>query len=329
MPILASDVKWKKSESMNDTPNNGGRMTQEEIPSGVKNNLFPDVPKAERDAGSVKYRKVFIDVGNIDNLAMITPQVFVAEPTPGQDGVHILPATFNDTQVDIDASYREYACGVLTANILPGDTTITVDLDIADVEPFQPGDTIRISDMPSIDSTSGKEEMHTIADVTYTATHATITLQNPTDAPFLATETKVSNLLGGANLQAGIANLVNSSVNGVFEPLELEIKSYGAIQQTISLTFNTETSYTVTGDVSGTIGNGTTGSDFQPLNPSTSTEIMILSAQAWSGTFTPGDTITFDVIPAAFPIWYKRIVPAGADQIGGNEVVVGLIGESF
>lgn len=328
MPILASDVKWKSSVTVNDTSGNGGRMTQTVIPSGVKNNLFPDVPKSERDAGSVKYRKVFIDVGNIDDHALVDAKVFVDMPTSGQDGVHIMAATFSDTQADIDASYKEHAAAMITESTAQTSTTIQVALDAADTQPFTIGDTVRITSRPSVDA-SGFEGYFILTAVNYTPSTAQLTLNNPVGVVLGAYGARVANLITVNEVTAGHVNLIKTSASGHFDAGFLTVYSLGAVHQTISLTFTSATAYSVQGDVSGVIGNGTVGAAFEPLNPATSTEMMRIGSQAWSGAWAAGDTLTFEMRPAAIPLWYKRIVPAGATEVAGNNVVVGLIGESM
>ena len=48
MSIIASELKLYSSAVANDTTANGGVMSIAEIVGGVKNNVWPDVPQAER-----------------------------------------------------------------------------------------------------------------------------------------------------------------------------------------------------------------------------------------------------------------------------------------
>lgn len=327
MPITPNDIKWKRSQTVNDTNSNGGRMSAQEIPSGVKNNIFPDVPKAEREAGSVKYRKVFIDIGNIGDLDMIDPLVFVDTPTQGQDAVHLLPATFTDTQSDIDSSYKEYAAGFLESPLLPGDSSLIVQLDIAGSEPFVIGDKVRITNEDS--AGAGTYELHTIHSVTHSQSTASITLDGEVANAFNTGISRVATVYEASNISVGLVNFNNTSQNGVLSESAIQVGSLGAVHEIVSLTFNSATTYIATGEVSGAIGSGNRASDFVPLNPATSTPLFTIPASAWSGTFVSGETITFETRPAALPLWYKRIVPAGATEIAGNEVVISIAGESF
>jgi len=69
MPISTNQLLLVKSVSVNDTATNGGAMGLDIVADGVKNNIFSDVPKSERLAGSNKYRKLFYALRNTDNLA--------------------------------------------------------------------------------------------------------------------------------------------------------------------------------------------------------------------------------------------------------------------
>jgi hypothetical protein len=139
----------------------------------------------------------------------------------------------------------------------------------------------------------------------------------------------VANTIKAADVKPQLVNLNIASTAGDFNQELAAVMGYGARQETISFVFSTPTSYTATGSITGEIGNGTTGARFRPLNPTTSTERFDIPVACWSGTFVAGDTVSFDILPAAIPLWYKRIVPEGATEIAGNSVVIGIAGESY
>ena len=62
MAILPSDIKLLESERMRDTPDGGGRMTGNIIPSGVMNNVFPKVSRVDSVYGRVNLRKIYVAV---------------------------------------------------------------------------------------------------------------------------------------------------------------------------------------------------------------------------------------------------------------------------
>ena len=73
MTILDSELDFYKAETNDDTTSNGGRMSAIEIISGVLQNVWPHAFKAERDAGSTKFRKLFCKVSNDDDDTLYNP----------------------------------------------------------------------------------------------------------------------------------------------------------------------------------------------------------------------------------------------------------------
>ncbi|MCK7574610.1 MAG: hypothetical protein MZV65_00920 [Chromatiales bacterium] len=84
MPIVSSRNQWFNPVSVSDTTpaQNGGRPSQTQNVSGVKNNLFPDVSAAQRQAGAEHWRKVFVQIKNADNLPLIDPKISIEQGTP-------------------------------------------------------------------------------------------------------------------------------------------------------------------------------------------------------------------------------------------------------
>jgi hypothetical protein len=68
MPIQSGDIKLYKSDTMDDTANGGGLITNQEVVDGVSNNVFDDIPTLSRTFGDVNMRKLFpaIDIQTQD-----------------------------------------------------------------------------------------------------------------------------------------------------------------------------------------------------------------------------------------------------------------------
>lgn len=62
MSIAATDIKLLASERMSDASDGGGRMTTNEIVSGVMGNIFPKVSRTDAVAGRVNLRKIYAAV---------------------------------------------------------------------------------------------------------------------------------------------------------------------------------------------------------------------------------------------------------------------------
>jgi len=336
MSIQSTELRYYKSAIVGDTDSNGDRMSALEIAEGVKNNVWPNVPQAERVAGSTKYRKIFVKVANDDDLTLIDPRLFVENPTPGDDRVLIFPGTQTDTQVDLTGSERLYGCGWLDADVTVGATVFDVNVEAAADALFQDGDLVRISDKASVDAGSGNVEFVRLADpggVTWNGDKATLTLAagQSLSGGYSAANTRVASVIEPGDIKATSDGWLESSGAGTYDETTYPVitDSISSIEQTWTLTFTDATNFTCVGDVLGSVGGGSIGGgDFAPNNADFSKPYFTLVDSGWGGIWASGDTVTFTTHPAASSIWWKRIVPAGATSLSANKVVVAITGES-
>lgn len=332
MSIIQSEIIWRKSQEMSDFGTNGGRMSHLQSVSDVKNNIWPDVNMSELASGSNKYRKVHIHIANDDDLPLINAKVFVSSPTPGDDSVTIFTGDHTNVQSQLTGTERKYGAGNLNADVTAGATSIAVMTEGAALDYFKAGDTIRISDKTSVTSETGNTEYATIAagGVSYAGDVATLTLDAALVNSFSAANTRVASVIEAGTVQGTVSGFTVTSAGGTFNNTDypIVVDSIGGIRQNWTLTFTTATAFNLTGDVVGNIGSGNVGSNLQPVNPNLSKPYFVLPTAGWGGTFTAGDTVTFTTSPATIPLWYNRIIPAGANSLAGNSVVVGVEGES-
>lgn len=331
MSIVASELVWRRSATVNDTTSNGGIMTSTAITSGVKNNIFPDVPQSERTAGSTKYRKVFIHVANDADLTLVAPKVYVETRTPGDDRVLFFAADQTDTASGISGSERKYGSGALNSTVNSGVQSIDVAVEAAADAIFQNGDTIRISDKATING-AGNEEFVTIDQaVSWNGNIATIHFTPALVNGYSSTNTKVASVYAPGDVACSFDNWVeNAAGSGTYaEATEgnVVLDNIGTIEQTWTLTFTDATNFTIVGNTVGSVGTGSK-TLCSPSNPAYSKPYFTINAAGWSGTWASGDTIVFQTHPASIPLWYVRIVPAGASSLSGNSVVVAVDGES-
>lgn len=85
----------------------------------------------------------------------------------------------------------------------------------------------------------------------------------------------------------------------------------GAVEDTFTMTFSNATAFTCAGLVSGSVGSGSIAADFSPTNPDTGTPYFTLPAAGWGGTWAAGNTLSFTTHPAAMPLWFRQVIPAG------------------
>lgn len=329
MSIIANEIIYRKSVTNDDTSANGGRMGLTPVVSGVKNNVWPDVQAAERLAGSTKYRKNHVHIANDADLKLIAPKVFVENYTPGDDAVLIFGGTHVDTQAT-KTETRLYGCGKLNGDVIAGATSLSVLVEDATFNCIRNGDTIRISNKTSIADAVNNAEYVVVNSVpSYVGNVVTFNIATGLINAYLAAATRVASvyLPGDAYGQvSGLVKTLGGTYNDTNYPILVD--SIGGVYQTWTLTFSSATAFTVVGDTLGSVGSGTVGSNFNPLNADYAKPYFVVPAAAWGGTQVAGNTLVWTTSPATIPYWEKRVIPAGAGSLSGNKVVVVVEGES-
>lgn len=329
MSIQSSEIIWRRSAVVGDGGTNGGRMTATPIVTGVKNNIFPDVPQSERAAGSTKYRKVFIHIANDADLALVAPKIYVESRTPGDDSVTLIPGTQRNVQSGITGSEQKYGAGVLNATVSSGVGSIVVAVEDAADNLFPNGMVIRISDRASINA-AGNEEFVVVSSNSYSGNLCTIGFSPNLGNGYTNTVTKVASVYEPGDIATSTTGWVLTSAAGTYNTGTYPIvgDSIGTIDQDWTVTFTSPTAFTIAGDTVGAVGSYNTSGDSSPVNADYSKPYFTLKALGFGGTWVSGNTITFTTHPAAVPVWYKRVVPVAANSISGNSVIVGIDGES-
>jgi len=311
MSIIDTELIWRKSATNDDTASNGGRMTATEAVSGTKNNIWPDVPQSERTAGSTKYRKIHIHVANDDDFELIQARVFVETYTPGDDVVMIGEGTHTDVQSAVPSDW--YGGGQLDSDVSSGTTIdVAVDVDTAGnastLDLFRVGDFIRISDKTDVDDSGGNEQWMEITTPapSYASDVVTLNLVETIAHSFTAVSTRVSSVIDSGDISGSYDTfVVTTAGDGDYD----------------------DTTYPILPDHIGGV-EGDTSADLTITNTDYTKPYFFLDADGWTGTWANLDTLTFTTHPASIPIWYKRIVPAGASSLSGNKVIVAVDGQS-
>ena len=340
MPIDTSDLKLYKPSTVNDTDSNGGVMSTTEVADAVKNNIWPDVPQAERVSGSVKYRKTFIKVASDSDIPLVDARIFIETYTPGDDTIVLMAGTQTDTQAQADDYTRFYGAGPLDANVSIGAATIAVNVetgnDSGGTNIFQNGDLIRISDKANVASDTGSVEflrLDATAGVSWNGNLATLTFESGTtiaNAYATATPTRVASVLETGTIQVTFTSWGESSTAGTYDETTYPpvLDSIGSIEQTWTITFSSASVFSCVGDTVGSVGSGTTSESFAPNNAAFSKPYFTLSNAGWGGTWANGETVSFTTHPAAAAVWQRRTVPAGASSLSGDKVIIAISGES-
>lgn len=103
------------------------------------------------------------------------------------------------------------------------------------------------------------------------------------------------NLIGGA---------ATPSYNDTLYPLTMT--NAGSIQERWAIVFTGSTAFNLYGEYSGLIAQHTTGSDFSPINPITSTPYFTMNYLGWGTGWAAGNVVRFNTIGANTPLWLAR-----------------------
>ncbi len=336
MTILTAELKFYKSKVVGSASTNGGRMSAVEAITSVVNNVWPHVLKAERDAGSTLYRKLFAKVANDADETLLSADMWNDGPTAAGDYNVLFPGTQRDTQADWASYSGAIYCGVnLDSDVAAGASTFDVLLPHADMAAaFPDGRSLRITDMDDPDSATGNEELITISGTPSLAGLVlTITIDETlANAYTTAGSGKVMSLYSVGDVETSVDNWVETCAgDGTYDEATYPaiLDNIGTVEQTVTLTFTDATHFTATsddGDI--TLGSGTTGNDFSPSNADFTKPYFTVEADGWAGTWAAGDTVVFQTHPAGAPIVLKRVVPAGTASLAGNSNTTALSGES-
>lgn len=325
MTIVASEIKLYYPLTVSNDVTNGGRISSNPVGNG---NIFPNAQNSERVSGSTKYRKIFYKCENADNTVLSTPQFFLMGDTPGLDRIVCFPGTQTDTQNTMVAT-RLFGSGVTPADIAAGSSTITLVTESTDTL-FAVNDPVIITDKTTIDSDAGNLEFFTVGSVNVTGTTVSLVTSNAYTLSFAyAAGSKVTSIINLPDINATVASVTNSSINGTFASGYIGLDATGGIEQMWTVSFTSSTAYTVVGDTLGLIGTGTKSTLFTASNSAFSGHnYFTLPSTCWGGTFVTNDRVTFTTHPSAQAIWLKRVIPQNCSLSTDNTFSFALIGNS-
>jgi len=149
---------------------------------------------------------------------------------------------------------------------------------------------------------------------------ATINLQNQVAHDYSASNTYVGVCIEAGDIEPSHADVNVTSTNGTFDDSQMSEDNQGTVYDEWTITFSDSQNFSCSGTYEGDVGTGSITSDFSPTNPNTGKPYFTIPSGAWGGSWQAGDTVTFKTYPAAFPIWWKEVVPAGAGREENNVV---------
>lgn len=332
--MLNTELQTFLPLEVSDAATNGGRMSSNQVISGVVQNVWPHVPKAERTAGSRKYRKIFDKVSNDDDEALINAGYFLDGDSLGEDWFLFFPVGQEDTQDDWVGSppSKKYVAGVLKESIAYDATSLTIVFKDAEQAAYVAnGDFLRVSDKTDPDQVAGNESFPEISGApSVSGAEVTVTLSSAIGTAYTATVTKVSVIYyADDDIKCKTSNwTVTTAGDGDAEETEFVMDNIGTIQQDWTITFTGATTFTVAGDTVGALAAGSKSSEYAPSNPNFTKPYFTIPTSVWAGTWAANDTLTFTTSPAAQPLVQERRVPAGCASLANNRIRKVTIGES-
>ena len=330
--MLNTDLKFYLPITVTDTTANGGRMSANQIISGVLQNVFPHVFKSERNSGSIKYRKVFGKVADDSDGTLFNAAFCIDGNTLGDDWVCFWPGTQRDTQANITGSERKYGGGLSTTALTAGTSqTVTVEVKSSTMTGvFQNGDKVRITDKTTPDSGTGNEQWVTINGAPSVNGHlVTITFTESLAASY-AIGSKVSSIYLPGDVKCTLGT-ISKTGSGTYDDTTYPwgLDNIGTTDEDITVTFTDATHFNVTGDSLGSLGSGIIGTAFVATNSNFSKPYFTIPVGFFTGTWQPGNTLSRTIHPAAVPLWEKRVVPAGANSMSNNKITMISSGEAI
>jgi len=329
MSIQSSELLWRNAALTSDTTpaQNGGRMGSGVMTDNAANNLFPNVTQAQREAGLVTLRKDFLHVASAEDATLSSVRIYIDAQTAAADWITFSPGSQTDTAAT-HVAVDTFGSGKLHTSTTSGATALSITPEniaaYTALQPFKAGYLVRISDAP-YSTDAAPTSYATITDAVYAADRINLTVTPALSADH-AVGTHVAAVYQSADIAASATTPAVISTAGLCSAVKAHNK--GSIEQIFTLTFTSATDFSVSGDTLGAFAIGTTTSTTAPVNPATSSAYFTLESTAFSGTFAPGDTVSFTTHPAAVPLWWRREVPANSASLAGNVLSRAVTGES-
>jgi len=320
--IIESELLLRYAKLRTDTPSNGGLMSKDAVTSGARQNFLRDWTLAEVAAGATQYRKFFAHVANADAAALVQAGVHLLGPSSADDRITLFAGTSADTQSTLSAAPTEYGAGTLQTSVAAGATTLSVVLEDAGQTIFRTGDQICILG-------DGNEEYHDGVVVAKNAGVVTVTLASGDMLGHAyGAGAAVASVLPLGTIQATIGAPTKTTVAGTIDATKITPDAIGGIDQTVTLTLTSPTSFTVVSDVLGSLGAGTISAVCAPTNADFSRPYFTIAQTAFGGSWAAGEIVRFATVAAAKAVWIKGVLPAGAAPAGSDSFGLRVIGGS-
>jgi len=319
--VTAADISFWKSAASNDTPGNGGVISTTQIVSGALNNAFPNVTNTNRIAGITRYRKQFLRNRSTTNLGIVSGEVYINTRSTGDDYYRLKAGTDTDTQASLTVTGWA-GTGLLAVSAGSGESELQVTYDAADG--IFSGEAL---DVLIYDGTN-EVKRRVLGTPVWNSNTATFTISEELGYNFVSASTTVASLVHLGSVATSYKNWVETSTSGTFDETTYAPTLYnvGTVTDTFTLTFSDSINFTVSGTRTGSLGAGSTATNFLPVNGSS--YYFLIDKSGWGGSWVAGDKIVFDTVHSGKAFWAKEVVAAGTASKSNNTTVLGWKAES-
>ena len=320
MPIVESEINVYRSTTTDPTgTTDGGRFDRTKpITSGALAGLIADINDAERTAGNERHYKMSFVNEDTENLTFKNAYMFLAFSLLNDVVVSLINGTPTSTWGDVSANAK-MGCGTLATALTAGDQTIVVDTRGAAYDHFNNGDVIAITDSENLTTDlNGKLEYVTIdQEPSYAGNQVTLHVSTPIVNSYALTRTgptidplttRVASVISYGDVKASLTVGTKVSTAGTYDDavVGLVVPNATAIEQVITLTFDSSSTFTAASNVPGvTLPSGGTGSTY-------TSDYIVIPTGFWTGTWANGDTLQVTTHAGEMPVHLHVDIPAGA-----------------
>ncbi|AUR95998.1 hypothetical protein NVP1215B_080 [Vibrio phage 1.215.B._10N.222.54.F7] len=316
MAIQPSQLILIQAERNDDTPNNGGRSTLNQIYNGFRNGIFSDLQSGASLGGDTETRKVFIKQDLTTLTASPYSDAFVFMKDTGADDVFIDLTYGTATDTQATAFFNSAVVGRVV-------NVDAVNLKVTIKSLISRSVTADIIRYRKSNDTSLKVLGADI--VSISATETEVRGINPSDFKVGDIITEINyatgDKLNAQDLQPSVHDVQVTS-GGTLDKNLMEFSPRAAINMAVELTFVNLQSYNYSIPSLGLTGSGNIANDLTIYHPDSITNppsdiLLKIPAAAFSGTWSNASRVTILIESGAVPLWIRR-------TIGQNPTLSGL-----
>ena len=119
--------------------------------------------------------------------------------------------------------------------------------------------------------------------------------------------------------------VIGNAASAVYGGMPI-VTNQGAESDRWAVVFSDATHFSVYSERIGLVGSGTTGANFLPINPNTSTPYFTLLAAAWATGISVGTTLRFNTEGACPPVWVVQSIAPSAVSAASTRAVIRVHG---